>query len=57
MKILLIVQNITHKKINGRQAREQMLNLFENVGMEDGITEYYKQVNLSALDDLVGDDM
>lgn len=56
MKILSIVQNITHKRINGVQAREQMLNLFENVGVEDGITEYYKQVNLSALDDLIGDD-
>lgn len=54
MKILLIVKNWTDKRIDGKQARRQMKTLFENVGEEDGITDYFKQENLSALDDLIG---
>ena len=55
MKISILIKKLNEQKINRETAKEQMIELFSNVGEKDNISDGYKEANLRALDDYDND--
>jgi hypothetical protein len=56
MKISIIIQNLNHKKINKKKAKEEMIEMFSHVSEKDNISNHFKEENLVALDECFDDD-
>ena len=55
MKISILIKKLNEQKINRETAKEQMIELFSNVGEKDNISDGYKEAYLRALDDYDND--
>ena len=51
LKISMIIKRLVDKKINVKTAKEEMEEIFKDVGENDNITEGFKEANIIALDD------